>query len=310
MVTLWAKSVRNSHLTRWRSVQRITLAISDVQSEVITLFFRDLRAGLRRRWYLALAGSLLTLAAAGAIFQIVPPTYEASASVILVPPSGSVPDGGNPYLFMGGLQTTVDVLSRSLSDEQTRRTLLGGDPTLDYSAEPDRTSAGPILLVKASGPTQEATMTTLETVVALVPTSLTQVQSTLGIAPQAAITSMTLTVDDKAKPVQKTRLRATLAVGAVSGAIALLLIGLIDGLLLRRESRKQRRLDAASAAGPVPAPRPESLPSAFNDIAVQQATVDPVELVLHADGLGPHRPSHVRDAELASSRAGNEPSEP
>jgi hypothetical protein len=205
------------------------------------VFFRDVRAGLRRRWYLAVVGVLLTLAAGAAVFSAVPPTYEAKASVVLVPPSGSVPEGSNPYLYMGGLATTVDVLSRSLSDEQTRHTVLNGDGSLDYTAAPDTTSAGPILLVTASGPTPETSMATLKRVVETVPTSLGQIQSSLGIAPRAAITSMTLTQDDKPTPVQKTRIRATLAVVAVFAAMSLLLIALIDGLLLRRRARERRR---------------------------------------------------------------------
>ena len=225
----------------------------------MTLFFRDLRAGLRRRWYLVIVGVLVTLTAGAAVFRVVPPTYEASASVILVPPDGSIPTGANPYLYMGGLTTTVDVLSRSLSDEQTRRAILGGGKSLDYSATPDPTSAGPILLVKASGPTPQAAMATLKTVVAKVPSTLSHIQSSLGIAYHAAITSMTLTQDDKAKPVQKTRIRATLAATAASAAVVLLLIGLIDGLLLRRAGRRQS-LDADGdllLAPPPPARDPD-----------------------------------------------------
>lgn len=273
---------------------------------MITLFFRDLRSGLRRRWYLAVVGALVTLAAAAGVASTVPPTYEASASVILVPPTEAVPVGGNPYLYMGGLSTTVDVLSRSLSDEQTRHALLRGDTTLDYAADPDRTAAGPILLVTASGPTEAATMATLKTVVEKVPSSLAQIQSSLGIATKSAITSMTLTQDDKAKTVQKKRIRATLAVTAVTAAGALLLIGLIDGLLLRHASRKKRRMDAAVAVRPVPAPRAEVLPTPTGHDRPPSA---PVGLVEHAADPEPLAPSDAREPELARSRAGRDSSE-
>jgi hypothetical protein len=225
---------------------------------MIRLFFRDLRAGLRRRWLLALLGLFLTLGAGAAVARMIPPTYQAAASVILVPPSGAMPVGSNPFLYMGGLATTVDVLSRSLSDEQTRQSILGTDTALDYTATPDPTSAGPILQVTASGPTPEAAMATLATVVAKVPSSLAQVQSTLGIDSKTAITSMTLTHDDKAKAVQKTRIRATLAVTAVFAGLTLLLIGLIDGLLLRRAARKTADAsDAEDDADAVDAVVPE-----------------------------------------------------
>jgi len=220
---------------------------------VIPLFFRDLRAGLQRRWYLVLVGIALTVLAAGGVFRVVPATYEATASVILVPPAASIPQGANPYLYLGGLTTTVDVLSRALSDEQTRHGILGDDTTIDYAADPDRTSSGPILLVTTSGPTPEATMGLLKVVVAKVPVSLEQIQSSLHISSNAAITSITLTQDDKPTPVQKTRIRLTLAAAAGTAALSLLLIGLTDGLLLRRQARVGRR--AQAAGGDVPARR-------------------------------------------------------
>ena len=127
-------------------------------------------------------------------------------------------------------------------------------------------------------------MATLTTVVSEVPSSLSQVQATLGIVPSSAITSMTLTLDDKAEPVQKARIRATLAVTALTAAVALLLIGLVDGLLLRHGSNKRRRLDAASAATDVPTPRSETHPAPTGRGGAAPAAVAVVEHARDLDG--------------------------
>ncbi len=51
---------------------------------------RDLVASMKRRWYLTLAGILVTVALCLAAMQLVPPKYQANGSLVLLPPAGAV----------------------------------------------------------------------------------------------------------------------------------------------------------------------------------------------------------------------------
>ncbi len=210
-----------------------------------------LRTSLLRRWYLTMAG----LIAAGALTVLtasfVTPTYTASASVVLLPPASSLEDGGNPYLSLGGLSQTVDVVTRALTSDATRKEIAAAVPDGSYEAAPDWSTSGPILTLDATGPTQQATMDTLEAVLAQVPTTLSTLQDQLGVANNAQITSTPLAVDEEPEAVQQTRMRATVAAGALALIGAAMLIGAIDGLLLRRKARKEAAaLAAADDDGP------------------------------------------------------------
>ncbi|GHS87620.1 hypothetical protein AGMMS50218_09890 [Actinomycetota bacterium] len=206
-----------------------------------------LRTSLLRRWYLTMAA----LVAAGALTVLtasfVTPTYTASASVVLLPPASSLEDGGNPYLSLGGLSQTVDVVTRALTSDATRKEIAAAVPDGAYEAAPDWSTSGPILTLDASGPTQRATMDTLEAVLAQVPTTLSTLQDQLGVANNAQITSTPLAVDEEPEAVQQTRMRATVAAGAVALIGGTMLIGAIDGLLLRRKARKEAAALAAAA---------------------------------------------------------------
>ncbi|MCW2530013.1 MAG: hypothetical protein JWM76_4873, partial [Pseudonocardiales bacterium] len=51
-----------------------------------------------RRWYLTFVGVLVTAALCAAAIVLVPAKYQASASLLLLPPKTAVGNGGNPYL--------------------------------------------------------------------------------------------------------------------------------------------------------------------------------------------------------------------
>ena len=85
------------------------------------MYVRDLFLSLRRRWYLLPVVLMATVACAMVSADRVGPTYRSSATVVLVPPETTLGETGNPYLFLGGLQQSVDVLSRTVGSEYVRR---------------------------------------------------------------------------------------------------------------------------------------------------------------------------------------------
>jgi hypothetical protein len=212
------------------------------------MYLRNLSESLLRRWYLVIVGMCAVAALAALTYVHVPPTYQANANVVLLPPKTSVVEGGNPYLFLGGLSQALDVLTRSIDGDTTREGILGSRKDLDYAVEPDRTTAGPILVVQATGPTVKETLTVLGAVLNAVPVNLRQLQNGLQVSPSSQITSMTLTVDQKPTIVGKDRLRAVVGVAGIGAAGVCLLIGAVDGILLSRARRKDRTAESRPVA--------------------------------------------------------------
>ena len=212
--------------------------------EVITMYLRDLKASLLRRWYLVLGGLLLTAGICTAAYQLVPATYQAQASVVMLPPNSSVSKGGNPYLYLGGLGQALDVLTRALQADSAQRPITDAHPDSTYTALPDTTTTGPILLVTVDGPTPGETLATLHAVLASVPPALVSLQDGLGVAANSRITSMNLAADEQPTKIQKDQTRALLAAAAVGLVATVLLTGVIDGLLTSRKAGERKELDS------------------------------------------------------------------
>ena len=55
----------------------------------------------------------------------------------------------NPYLELGGLAPTLDLLVASLDDQQTRAAMQRLSTTAEYTVEADASSSGPVMLISA-----------------------------------------------------------------------------------------------------------------------------------------------------------------
>lgn len=207
------------------------------------MYLRDLKTSLFRRWYLVVVGLLIAGGLAYLTYQFVPATYQAKASVVLLPPKTTVGPGGNPYLQLGGLGQALDVLSRKLSSDAAHGVIQTTHPDSTYDATTDPTSSGPILIVSAEGKTPTASLETVRAVLDSVPAALRGLQTDLSVPDAAQITSMTLTADSQPKTNDKTRVQAVVAVAVVAVAGSLLLTGLTDGLLMGRRAKRADRKD-------------------------------------------------------------------
>jgi len=208
------------------------------------MYMRDLGVSIRRRWYLALGGLAVTAGLCALAATVVPPTYEAQASVVLLPPTGTVGQGGNPYLQLQGLSQAVDVLTRAMTAQTTIDAVAQAAPTGKFDVTPDWATSGPILIVHATAPTPDAALATMEAALQQVPNNLRRLQTALNISTPSQITSLTLTQNREATAVQKDRVRALVAAAGLGLVGSGFVISLLDGLLLRRST--QRGLRAAS----------------------------------------------------------------
>lgn len=202
------------------------------------MFLHDLAVGLLRRWYLVLFGLLVTGVGSYYLFQVVPVTYEATSSVVLVPPATAVIEGENPYLYMGGLDQALSVLTVRMSSPTVADPILHKRSDLNYTIGQDQNTAGPIMLVGAEAGTEEETLKVLGQVVKVIPENLKLLQDQLKIPKNARITAMTIVMDTTAEEVNKKQMRAVLAGGAAGMAITVLGTGLIDRMITRRRARR------------------------------------------------------------------------
>lgn len=229
-----------------------------------------LSAALRRRWYVVVAGLLVTACCGLLARQLVPVGYEARALVVLLPPVSLVGTGGNPYLALGGLDAAAAVAARAVLTDETVAAVARVSPGASFGVDPDLSTAGPVLLVLVEGETAAGTLAAVEVLLAALPKRLRDLQDQTGAPPETLITTTLVTKDAQATTVVKPQVRAFLVVGAGGAAATLLAAAALDGLLLRRrpedpEPPQLERVDAVSAAPArsVPGPaRAGSLPRA------------------------------------------------
>jgi len=208
------------------------------------MYLSDLGASCLRRWYLVLLFLMMTSGLVYLTGSKIAPTYEAKASVVLVPPKDPKNLTANRYLGLGGLSPAVDVLTRSLNSEEThllvRESTGIAAPTEDYEAAADVTTSAPILLITANAKTMAKATAILDAALDQVPINLTDLQQALKIEPDAEIISMEVASDDEPQRIDKTRFRLMAGVGAASLLAGATMVAAVDGLLLRRARRREK----------------------------------------------------------------------
>ena len=85
-------------------------------------------SGLWRRWYIVFPGLIVAAAVAVGAWSVIPPGYERSATQLLIPGADSLPEGANPYLFLGGLSPAADVLVRAIGAENVLNDVVEDHP--------------------------------------------------------------------------------------------------------------------------------------------------------------------------------------
>lgn len=223
----------------------------------LTIFW----AALVRRWYLVLVALACTVVVTVLVVNRVGPTYQATGSVLLLPPMTTVRQGtnlqtdGNPYLMLGGLNQARDIVIRAVQSKATReevcqsradpgyeemRTqLCGQDPTVSYEVTQDYTTNAPIVVITVDAKSPRNAVTGELAMMERVPKALVDLQAELQLKSEATITSKVLITDKAPDVVRKTQIRAGIVAAAGTLSVTLLLIGLFDGLVAVRRARRQ-----------------------------------------------------------------------
>lgn len=225
------------------------------------MYLRDVLDSCLRRWWLLVACLAISTGTVLLASTVVLPTYEATASVVLIPPQNPEEPDQNRYLGLGGLTQSADVLSGSMMSEETSDALVAAEPKAEYEVLPDWATSAPILKATTTSKSSDACEAMLELVLAQMPANLQSLQDSVGIKASNQITQVLVSRDTSPAKVQKARIRilAVLAVGLI--LFSALLIAAVDGLLLRRSARKQVPAETATQARPTALKVPESSPS-------------------------------------------------
>jgi hypothetical protein len=216
------------------------------------------------------------MAAAGAgILIAVPPTYEASASDVLLVPArpGSTQAGeANPYLGFGGsLGIVAQITARRMNDVATAEALYAQGATAEYLVDIVPGDA-PMLSVTAKSPDEATAMKTAEIVEAEIGKQLTQNQLDLQ-APQNLLIVTSRVNGPHAVLKRGSQIRA------LAGMLAVGMAGTVF-LAFAVESLRQRRLRAAAVDKPdEPVDEPGEQPGGSDVDASPQRAVSAPEPV-------------------------------
>jgi hypothetical protein len=200
---------------------------------------------LVRRWYVTLTGLALTLLLCAGAHKAVPATYQASASVLLVPPVTKV--GTNPYLELSGLEQIADVVSRAASDDASAQQLHDRGFIGKYAIARDQTVSGPMILVTGTGPTPAAALAILRAATDLIPPRLQELQSSSNVSPSAMLNSKVIQTADKAATISKSQTRATFGAAAVGLLITFFGVIGFERFAQRRKVRRAAKRVARAA---------------------------------------------------------------
>jgi hypothetical protein len=206
---------------------------------------------------IAVFGVALTALLIFGALAMVPPRYEASASVLLLPGENSVPESENPFLFLGGVAQARDVLVKIADSETIRADLRGDYPGVDYEVQPDLTTGAPLILLTTSGSDSDAVLALRDAVLEVLPRELEGFQNAAGSPSGSRISSMLLISDERPQRVIKSQIRAGVVAGVAGVGMMFAALAAAEALTRRRDA--DRRRAAPDAAGPKPRPNPKDV---------------------------------------------------
>lgn len=189
---------------------------------------------LRRRWYVLVAGALLTAGLGWGVFNYIPVKYETAGSQLLMPPAATVGEDGNPYLFLGGMNEALDVLIRRSNSAESSDPILNQFPDAEYTVSRDYQTPSPILIIEVSAPSEKEAIQLLTAAMSTVSQNLVAMQEEDDVPQSMVISTRDLEVPEDATVNSKMAMQTTVLAVGVGLVGTIMLTGFLDGALLRR----------------------------------------------------------------------------
>lgn len=193
---------------------------------------------LLRRWYVTLPVLLLGLAATLAVDSRLEPTYQATGSVVLVPPQVS-----NVALPYGGIRNTTEVLERRLQAAPVGLILQSKGITASYAVENERDY--PILNFVAEAETPQMAVNAVQELATQTSEQLVRLQQDLGYPADQHIGMDVLVSPERATELNRARTRALFALILLSVAGATIAALIVEGVARRPAKRESSRVAAS-----------------------------------------------------------------
>lgn len=234
------------------------------------MYLAELIYAAGRRWYVLVAGLLLTAGVIVIALRLIPVTYDVKSSILLLPPQISVEEtGGNPFLSLGGLEVVAGVLGKSLSDTDSVESIAPEDGTAEYTIQQDASVDGSVLEVSVSDRTAEGAFETLDAVQALAIERLKLLQDTVGATDDSQVRLMVITNNTVAVPNSAALGRTLIVLTAACLVLTLLLAVFVDAAVRRRHATTAARALAGEHPedGELPTGPPDA-PAGHDDRAV------------------------------------------
>jgi len=236
--------------------------------------FNGVITALLHRWYIVLAGLIVTAGLAVGAFMLVPLTYSATASLLLLPSQESMTPGANPLLQLGGLEQPTSLVVAYLGGNQIHQQFADKYPGATFTVVVDTLGRGPLMIFTADAPTKAGALAALSGAVDLVPGALTALQDSVDAPTAARVRSAPLSIDEVATTVKGTTLRALILATGVGLAMTFTGAVALDSLLARRAQRRNEgQAVEATSAPEVPeaaTPEPPSASVQWSPRAVAQ----------------------------------------
>lgn len=204
----------------------------------------DLLSALRRRWYLALTGLILTAALGYGAVVTNPPSYTARGLVLLLPSQSSLKSVPNPLLGLDGLDLPGRVLTAYYASANAQADLKRAAPSAEISVYVDDLTGGPVIAVDVKDSTPQNTIKALNYVVDSIPVHLARIQQQVGATTADSVRSTPLVVDTKAQISRRAQIRVIIAAILVGLLGTVIIVFAVDGIALRRR-RKGEHLAVA-----------------------------------------------------------------
>lgn len=235
---------------RWRLARHIRCLLRDRRDGIshhlasgddlqgVSVGARDVLVALGRRWYIVVLGFALTAGAAWYVYDANPPEYSARGLVLLLPPDSDADAGpSNPFLQLGGLDLTARVLVATYSTSSFEDEIAEVSPTAEVEVGIDESTRGGVVSVTVTDASADLALTTLSYALATVPERMAELQSEVGVAASASVTSMMLAVDTEAEADTQSLTRLLVVVIGGGVGVTLLIALMLDSLLTRNRRR-------------------------------------------------------------------------
>ncbi|MGW0748057.1 O-antigen ligase family protein [Streptomyces sp. NPDC002587] len=218
---------------------------------------REIGAVLRRRWYVMLPLTLLSLLAGLHLYRSVPVAYQSQSSVALLDSTAASqlpPSFGNPISNAGGsLVVTADVLIRTLSGADAARDLHGLGVTDPYTVGFAANTSGPLITLTVTGTDRAKVLSETSKLTAFAGEQLHALQAAAKVQPAYFVQTAPVVLPQTPVPQLKSRYQQVLGVVILGTAAGFTLSFVTESVMVAR--RRRRAAAVTSAAAPAAAPK-------------------------------------------------------